>query len=412
SQNILTRGAKIYLEQTAKLKEQEYLTHDQLKNMFEPEAYQEMMKLFLGRLEGVNLVELLKWWSDKLLPSKQKAAQYPLSVASKKGPEMLSKPPKLFIGTGHSFKGAEADCSPGDELVLTKNRGYVRIDQLNPRIDKLISFNSQHHKIHRGGPRRPLGYSFKKGSRYYEGELLTVKTANSCTRITPNHQLTIRWNMEAIKATVVYLMRRGNWWRIGITKLQRSWKGSRIASGVTTRMNQEQADEGWILGMFKDRIEAQFYEKLWSNLYGVPELPFEQQSRSNTQMNSQALHKIWNQLNSKTNAKKLLEEFHLNSNYPLWKPKEPNKYRRRQTSIRNRWLIRAANLIPGFMEIPTDPGSGQDPQWLTFTIERHCFKGTVYSLDVERWHHYISGNAVVHNCVIIYPDLSPTGYRQ
>ena len=40
------------------------------------------------------------------------------------------------------------------------------------------------------------------------------------------------------------------------------------------------------------------------------------------------------------------------------------------------------------------------------------YDGIVYSLDVERWHHYISGGAIVHNCVYLFPDLSQAGAAQ
>ena len=99
----------MYLEHASKQKETEYLKHEQFKGMFEPEAYQQMMRLFLGRLNGTTLEELLGWWESRLLPAKQKAAQYPLTVALNKGPDVLEKAPKLYIGTAHSFKGAEAD---------------------------------------------------------------------------------------------------------------------------------------------------------------------------------------------------------------------------------------------------------------------------------------------------------------
>jgi hypothetical protein len=67
--------------------------------------------------------------------------------------------------------------------------------------------------------------------------------------------------------------------------------------------------------------------------------------------------------------------------------------------------------MPGLMEIPTDPGHGQAPLWLPFTVASAPYSGVVYSLDVERWHHYVSGGAVVHNCVFLFPDVSFSSYE-
>jgi hypothetical protein len=77
-------------------------------------------------------------------------------------------------------------------------------------------------------------------------------------------------------------------------------------------------------------------------------------------------------------------------------------------------LLRAANLLPGFMEIPTDPGVGQEPRWSLFDVERSRFTGEVFRLEVERWQHYVSGGAIVHNSDVVYlfPDVSLAGMRE
>lgn len=45
-----------------------------------------------------------------LLKSKEDAAEFPFDVMRKHGIEKLAESPRLFVGTIHSFKGAEADC--------------------------------------------------------------------------------------------------------------------------------------------------------------------------------------------------------------------------------------------------------------------------------------------------------------
>lgn len=51
----------------------------------------------------------LDWWEGALLPLKHRSAKFPLEVARRHGAAMLRKEPKLYVGTVHSFKGAEAD---------------------------------------------------------------------------------------------------------------------------------------------------------------------------------------------------------------------------------------------------------------------------------------------------------------
>lgn len=347
-----------------------------------------------------------EWYSAHTLDRVSKSLAFPMRVLRKMGPVGLQGKPQCIVGTVHSVKGGEADCSPYDEPVLTTNRGYVPIGELDPEMDRLVSFNADHHKIHRGGPRRPNGYAFQKAVRPYDGSLLTIETARSRTRVTPNHHLTVRWSPAAKGKHVVYLMRRGNWWRIGTTQLLQQ----NNQAGVLMRMRREQADAGWILGVFDTQSDALYHEMLWSHTYGVPDLCFEQVARNGNQLDSAHLHMIWNQINSAGGAINLLHSRGLDPAWPMWDMTGKEGRRIRQAGFRNRWTVRAANLLPGCMEIPTDPGSGQEPEWLPFTISEEWYTGDVYSLDVERWHHYVSGGAVVHNCVYVFPDLSNAAY--
>jgi superfamily I DNA/RNA helicase len=67
----------------------------------------------LGKREqgdmDIDTATLLAWWQERLLPARKKTAAFPAAVASRRGAASLTEPPKLYIGTIHSFKGAEAD---------------------------------------------------------------------------------------------------------------------------------------------------------------------------------------------------------------------------------------------------------------------------------------------------------------
>lgn len=179
------------------------------------------------------------------------------------------------------------------------------------------------------------------------------------------------------------------------------------------RIHNEHADCAWIIGIHEKQHDALFEETLLSSLYHIPDLTFEQRPRNSNQLGTEELHRIWNKLDSQKGALELLKGRGMHPEYPLYAIKqEGQNQRRRQTGLRNRWQMRACNLLEEYMEIPTDPGRGQEPAWRAFSIEKEQYEGTVYSLDVERWHHYISGGAIVHNCVYLCPDLSLAGMRE
>jgi hypothetical protein len=369
-------------------------------------TYAEIESLFDNPTDLARAVEpSLEWFTSNLLAGQRGPMEYPIRIAQKRGATTLLDEPRLVVGTIHSVKGGQADCSPHDEPVLTTNRGWVTIGDLNPEVDRLVSFNSDHHKIHRGGPRRPDGYAFIKAQRPYAGPLLTITTEASRTRVTPNHHLTVRWSPRIVGAHAVYLMRRGIDWRVGVTGLSQQ-SGS---SGPLMRARREGADAVWILELHQRREDALVAEQRIAWTSGVPDLTWTADSR--TGLGQESLNRVWEGLDVDVAGKALLDRFGLSPEWPLWDLND-GLPRRRQSGLRNRWTVRAANFMPGWMEIPTDPGHGREPVWRDAAVTAEWFEGPVYSLDVERWHHYVSGGAIVHNCVYLMPDLSLAGMRE
>jgi hypothetical protein len=122
------------------------------------------------------------------------------------------------------------------------------------------------------------------------------------------------------------------------------------------------------------------------------------------------LASVWDAVDSEVGALRLLAQRGLSPEWPLYRY-NPEGMRQRQAGRRNRWSVRAANLIPGLMELPTDPGRGQEPDWRPFEVTEGHYRGDVFSLDVERWHHYVSGGAITGNSVYVFPDLSQKGWQ-
>jgi superfamily I DNA/RNA helicase len=109
AKGLVQDGAKAFVETMADA-ETKYSQHvlgiADIEAIFTPKAADfltEMVK------RSVPTKRALGWFRTHLLASKARAAQFPVEVARHRGPATLKERPRLFVGTIHSFKGAEAD---------------------------------------------------------------------------------------------------------------------------------------------------------------------------------------------------------------------------------------------------------------------------------------------------------------
>lgn len=54
--------------------------------------------------------DVVKWWFNRVVVRRRKAAEFPVAIATRHGLDVLMTTPKCYVGSIHSFKGAEADC--------------------------------------------------------------------------------------------------------------------------------------------------------------------------------------------------------------------------------------------------------------------------------------------------------------
>ena len=299
----------------------------------------------------------------------------------------------VYVGTIH--------CSPPDEPVLT-TRGYKQICELNPEFDRLLSYNSKCNQLTRGRnylPGRGAGYEFKVKYREYQGPMLTLKTATSLTRVTPEHRVRVRYSSRFYGKWVVYLMRRGNWWRVGMTQ---SASMPYKSGGIPGRLATEKGDEAWLLGIYESRRDAILTENYIQALYGITSLRFEgNKNAPDCQWSSEELQRVHESLVSSSNkaALKILKAYNLLRDSPLF-----TRGVGARRAMSDHWFTTvAANVLSGYMEIPVADISDFDapapckPRRALVTVSRAPYKGLVYSLDVIPYQHYISGGAIVHN---------------
>lgn len=85
---------------------------DALAQWFEPDQLKFLIDQFVDRWASNTKappVELIDWWFDRILSSRQAPARYAADIAKRTGGGVLTQTPRCYVGTIHSFKGCEAD---------------------------------------------------------------------------------------------------------------------------------------------------------------------------------------------------------------------------------------------------------------------------------------------------------------
>ena len=103
SDRMMVRGGKSILSSSER-EDHVPAKLGELMEVFSEEGLRELLAV-TDETESVRI----KWWHGKLSPDAHKRARYSVDVAIRRGSAELSKPPCVYAGTIHSFKGAEAD---------------------------------------------------------------------------------------------------------------------------------------------------------------------------------------------------------------------------------------------------------------------------------------------------------------
>jgi DNA modification methylase len=286
--------------------------------------------------------------------------------------------------TRKDYMGAHEWCQPGDTRVMTPS-GTSRLSSLKTG-DEVVSFSKSHSAIIglRNGPKVTVG------TRIYGGPLFGVTVEDKTTWCTQDHMFSVRLSQSARTIWCVYLMRRGNWWRVGKTKLLTSW-----GLGLKQRLDMESGEEAWILSVHNDNADAATSEQIVSARYGIPTTFWEESDRSKrTSLQIARIYQSIDPLALNRGALWALSDHDRRLDSPfVHAGKTRDKFGRRIS-----FVCRACNLLPQAMEVPM-PAGGQSISWkLIRHIDVQSYQGPVYSLDVEKYQHYIADGIVTHNC--------------
>lgn len=294
--------------------------------------------------------------------------------------------------------GDDDQCQPPSTKVLTTN-GYKRIDELDPETDRVVSYDRA--GSYAVGFRK--GYQFEKAERNYFGLMYKIKCRNKVSKSTDNHKWLVKWADKSTDMNCVYLMKKGNRFRVGWCQLFRS--DGCFHLGHRTRL--EKADAVWILKVFDNKSDCYKWETVISSIYGIPQITFEPRNDSAGYMTKENIDFVFNQLGDLTsNAKRCLSKFKRSIDYPFWSPERASK-QQGGTSIME---IRAVNLLPGLMKIPCHV-KGKKTEWsIIDDIDIKFYKGPVYSLNVHKHHKYIADGLVTCNCIYHFKGADPATF--
>lgn len=301
------------------------------------------------------------------------------------------------VGRGDYHHGHEP-CQPAGTLVskvIKEGRWkehsiieQVPIESLKVG-DKVVSYSIS--KIFRRG--REIT---SIGSRRYTGNMHRVGVGSLSTRTTAEHRFTIRFDPEKPKAHLHYLMRKGDRWRVGICKIFNS-----RGFGLAVRLDMEQAEAAWIISAHPDVRSARIAEQVTTCLYGIPTTCWEMDrnlARGFLDRTKDDVDQIYQQIGVHRIAdgvSRLMADRGLNLEYPLISAGEAGVFSRKQVR-----LVQACNLVPGIMQIPV-PTHGEDFEWVC--VSKAEFEPAndveVWSMDVDRDHHYVADGIVTHNCI-------------
>ena len=289
--------------------------------------------------------------------------------------------------------GDDKQCQPTGSKVLTRN-GYKNIEELTEK-DSLITFAQSDYSYY---GKRQREYHPEIAHRFYKGLLYNVTVNGVTNRFTPNHRMIVRYLNRDTSLQCVYLMKKGAMYRIGQCQVFSS-NGS---THFITRMNAEGAEEGWILRICKTKKEALIYEQYYSFAYGIPQLSW---SKWYTKEMQKEVYSLLGSLEEK--AENLLCSVHRDINYPMFNH-EKVQAKSGGTCIS---LCEACNLIPEIMSVPLYQGKSKTDKktlWNRFSVSYEDYNGLVYSLNVPKYHTYITdGGLTVHNSIYSYSGARP-----
>ena len=105
-------------------------------------------------------------------------------------------------------------------------------------------------------------------SRPVNEDLIQIRAGDCTSKYTQEHPCTVKVGDAFNDGYVVYLMQKGNSFRVGQTQARRN-----DSLGIRVRFTRETADAVWVLGVYTSKEEARYQESVLSYRYGMELIP-------------------------------------------------------------------------------------------------------------------------------------------
>lgn len=299
--------------------------------------------------------------------------------------------------------GDARQCHPAGTTLVTQ-LGDVAIESLDPNLHILRSLDRANSvPLGARANRTPSSWTFEVSSRPYSGTLIRLHSAGRVLDVTPDHVCLARWKQEAWTATgtkVLYLMQKGDWFRIGVGAL--NYYGSNF--GPKSRLRSEGADAVWVLDVYPDQRSALIAEAVLAANFGLPMttfVPCGWSGGSKDLRKPEDLNLLYSQVQDmRGKALRVLAHFGRDIRFPFIRSGNSS-----QRGFRNITEIEACNIVSGWMTVPHD--GVRKPEWLPVTVTSRKYSGLVYSLEVHPHHNYAANHIFVNNCIYGFKGSNP-----
>lgn len=312
--------------------------------------------------------------------------------------------PLLLTNDSHYVSRGDAKshdvflCQPPGTKVLVVENGHIYDKKIEDLAvgESVVSWETYFEGS--GGFRSRFVPSGKKIINFvrteYCDDLVNIETEDGKrSSYTKDHIAITKYrNKELDDKFIVYLMRKGDKFRIGSSFYSRKGKGG---MGFVERLSHQIADDIWILDVFDSRHQA-LEEEYWTSWrFGIPTWSFAETKDADSPR-TPYYASLWDRVSDlEANASQCLDYYGRDILYPF--------YNKDQILWGNRpQEIRACNLLTGMRvcvyqneAINTSVKSGL---WKSIKVSRVSYSGPVYSMDIEETETYVADGVLTHNC--------------
>jgi len=232
-------------------------------------------------------------------------------------------------------------------------------------------------------------------TRTHNGDLVVVEAGEYRSRYAPNHECIVVLGQSLDEGEyVVYLMRRNDQYRVG----QCLWRLGKTGNGPLRRLDQQEADEIWVLSVHATKAEALVAEALVAARFGLPDALFINHGSRSTGL---PLDRFWREIGENSHrARECLDAHALLMDAPFLRNAD-RTWGRHHVRV----TTAAANLRSGMQVLLPDSHCDERTRaaysnWTPCSVSREHYEGIIYSLVVADDHTYVGDGIVTHNCGI------------